>query len=81
MPDYEYGIGTRVLITDALDRHELNGLHGVIEAFEPIEDMEEITIPRILLDCGEVLYGCECWWVPERIAAEIETIVELEGRS
>ena len=23
--------------------------------------------PKIVLDSGEVVYGCECWWVPEDI--------------
>lgn len=25
-----------------------------------------ITNPRITLDSGEVVYGCECWWGDER---------------
>lgn len=24
-----------------------------------------ITNPRITLDSGEVVWGCECWWGPE----------------
>lgn len=32
-----------------------------------------ITNPRIKLDNGSVVYGCECWWGPENaIKARIE---------
>ena len=36
----------------------------------------EHTNPRIRLDDGQVVYGCECWWGSE---AEIKKI--LEGRT
>lgn len=26
-----------------------------------------IENPKILLDSGSVVYGCECWWGPEEI--------------
>lgn len=29
--------------------------------------------PKIKLDCGDVVWGCECWWGPEdQIKASIE---------
>lgn len=40
--------------------------------------------PRIVLDCGKVVWGCECWWaeedrVKERLAACSEVInVDIE---
>lgn len=49
---------------------------GVYEgAFVPIEAVgeiaevlreEQIENPRILLDSGAVVYGCECWWGPQQ---------------
>jgi hypothetical protein len=37
-------------------------------------DMGRIN-PRIRLDDGEVIYGCECWW-----GSETEVRKQLEGR-
>lgn len=34
-----------------------------------------LLIPRIELDNGQVVYGCECWWGPEAIVRE-----RLSGR-
>ena len=36
--------------------------------------------PRIRLDNGDVVYGCECWWGPEDVVRkkfEGKTIVEI----
>jgi hypothetical protein len=39
------------------------------------------TNPKILLDSGEVVWGCECWWGPEDEAkaekAKLITVVEI----
>lgn len=63
--------------------------YGVYEGrFPPVEavgmiaemsrDIPDYTNPRIRLDSGKVVYGCECWWGPEtRIKA---TLVDAESR-
>ena len=37
------------------------------------------TNPRIRLDSGKVVYGCECWWGPEiRIRKQLEGAVVID---
>ncbi len=34
--------------------------------------------PKILLDSGDVVWGCECWWGPEaEVKAEREKLDEI----
>jgi hypothetical protein len=62
---------------------------GVFEGdFEPLEAVgwlaeaareDHIANPRIRLDSGKVVYGCECWWGSEdEIRARI-TVAEQAG--
>ena len=43
-----------------------------------------IPSPKIILDNGKTIYGCECWWAPEaqianRLASDCEvTIVDVD---
>ena len=44
--------------------------YGVYEGDFIIEDKSvrydgERKVPRIRLDSGDVVWGCECWWGPE----------------
>ena len=34
---------------------------------------EEFENPKILLDSGKVVWGCECWWGPEE---EVKTYIQ-----
>lgn len=41
--------------------------------------------PRITLDSGDVVWGCQCWWGPEesvraKIAGRAVELVDLDGR-
>lgn len=67
-----YGFGT------------FEGNHIPEEAVGPFaEAMRELKVenPRIRLDSGEVVYGCECWWGPENAIREkleaYKTILEV----
>lgn len=79
-------IGDRVgaILSGTEQTVELIGF-GVYEGdFVPVEavgmfaeigrELEHLN-PRIKLDDGEVVYGCECWW-----GAEDEVRKQLEGR-
>ena len=35
-----------------------------------IENLQRLTNPRIKLDDGQTVWGCQCWWGPESKAAE-----------
>ena len=69
-------VGTRVsTIRNADERTVYTFGLGVYEGdFVPDKDLPGIagmfgemsrTNPRIKLDSGEVVYGCECYWAPE----------------
>lgn len=43
----------------------------------------KVTNPKIVLDSGKVVWGCECWWglekaVKDRIEKEKWTVVEID---
>jgi len=29
-----------------------------------------VTNPKLLMDDGTIIWGCECWWGPEKLARE-----------
>jgi len=35
--------------------------------------------PKLQLDNGKVIFGCECWWCPEEKAKKIIEAYEKEG--
>ncbi len=72
MPGYE--IGTRVGAIASANKDEVHLFgYGVYEGdhepppnvMGPFGYMKGLTNPKILLDSGEVVWGCECWWGPE----------------
>lgn len=77
-------VGTRVGAILSADQDEVNFLgYGVYEGeFVPDVDipgfpglLAEMGIPnpRIRLDSGETVYGCECWWGEEdKIREKVE---------
>jgi hypothetical protein len=38
------------------------------------EDVPREPNPRIRLDSGQIVYGCECWWGPEDKMKKIESL-------
>lgn len=70
-------VGSRVgaiLGTDADKPKTLNFFgYGVYDGDLPNGPMGQFPNPRITLDSGEVVWGCECWWgAEERIKQELE---------
>lgn len=63
------GNGTYVEdVTVYVVRHE-DGISSAKFAEEPPEGMEDVaevvsSNPKIILDSGEVVYGCQVWWAP-----------------
>ncbi len=39
--------------------------YGVYEGDHPCPFFGDIPNPRIGLDNGQIVWGCECWWGPE----------------
>lgn len=43
---------------------------------------QQVTNPKIELDSGKVVYGCECWWGPEEEVRQrleaFEDVVEVD---
>jgi hypothetical protein len=79
MFDYDKKAGMRVLAVCKLDRDTKQVVifgRGVMTGAEvptgAVGQIAERLIsetslnPRILLDTGEVIWGCECWWLPEQ---------------
>ena len=64
IPDYDASPGLRVLVFSG-DQEEDWGLGTII-------DVEEGYPSRIELDNGRVTRGCECWWIPKKVAEELE---------
>ena len=65
-----------------------DGDHVPTEGVGPFADMMKkanIPNPKIILDSGRVVYGCECWWGPEeeirkKVAAyEKVVIVDIDA--
>lgn len=52
-----------------------------LEAVGDVAEMlkaDKITSPKILLDSGKVLYGCETWWGPEELVKKgVATVTEV----
>lgn len=82
MSTYPAGMRVGAILSGTAKRIEFLG-YGVYEGdFVPEsaggfmgEDMQAlgITNPRIKLDSGKTVWGCECWWGPEdSIKAEVE---------
>ena len=74
-------IGERV---GALQRTEENTVYvfgfGVYEGHHPVDPEAGgfnfgQSNPRIRLDSGKVVWGCECWWGPEELIRK-----HMEGR-
>lgn len=74
-------VGTRVGAILYADTQKVGLLgYGVYEGdfVPPVEANEmlstlDITNPRIKLDDGRTVWGCQCWWGPEdKIKANIE---------
>jgi hypothetical protein len=63
-------IGSRVLaLLDVKDGVVHSFGEGVYAGdFVPPEDIGGLNLgfpnPRIDLDCGKIVWGCECWWGP-----------------
>ena len=61
-------VGTRVWAIQSSDDEIVNafgwgtfaGFHN--PPFEPYNEMPEFLNPRIDLDNGKVVWGCQCWW-------------------
>ena len=76
-PKEKWG-GLRVEVTSA-DQKKLLG-PGTIRELVPLDvefeegSTERLTdsMPRIELDSGEELLGCECWWIPLELAEELK---------
>ena len=61
-----YQPGIRVgAIQDADDKNVNLFGYGVYDGDLPCELSIGETNPRISLDNGEVVWGCQCWWGPE----------------
>ena len=62
--------GYGVYVGDEVPPEEAGGFGGIVRAAGH-------TNPKILLDNGDVVWGCECWWGPEpairRRLAQYET--------
>jgi hypothetical protein len=79
MFDYSKKAGMRVLAICKLDRDTKRAIlfgRGVMVGMEvphgaagPTAEQiisEDSLNPRIDLDTGETVWGCECWWLPEQ---------------
>lgn len=40
--------------------------YGVYDGDIPCPNLDGIPNPRITLDNGEIVWGCECWWGSEQ---------------
>lgn len=67
-------IGARVGAIVSANKEEIKMFgYGVYEGDHPLPSnirgpfgyMEGVRNPKITLDSGEVVWGCECWWGPE----------------
>ncbi len=64
-------IGTRVLAVKDATQTEVNIYgYGRYIGDEPCPVMSGIPNPKIVLDNGDVVWGCECWWGAAEIAEE-----------
>jgi hypothetical protein len=81
-----YAIGIRVGAILSMDDETVNLLgYGTYDGDEipVVNGMEVLPIanPKITLDSGKVVWGCECWWGPEdKIKEQVEgkEIVEVD---
>jgi len=75
-------VGTRVGVIESEEDGEVRFMgYGVYEG----EDLfaEELTTPRLRLDCGVVVHGYECWWTTEekmKTFLEGKTVVQMDMR-
>ncbi|MDR1516457.1 MAG: hypothetical protein LBS45_12265 [Synergistaceae bacterium] len=64
-------IGLRVLaFRDATDTEVNIYGYGAYVGNEPCPVMGGIPNPKIVLDSGDVVWGCECWWGAAEAAEE-----------
>lgn len=42
-----------------------------LSGFSEILRKSGVKVPRIVLDSGEVIFGCECWWDEEYKVREV----------
>jgi len=76
-------IGDRVGAVQSADEKEVRLFgYGIYEGDMPHPVMK-MSNPKIRLDDGRVVWGCECWWGPEKQIKEFigdkkVTIVKLE---
>ncbi len=56
--------------------------YGVYEGDFPCPNLGDIPNPRIKLDSGQVVWGCECWWGAEdkikRVVEESPAVEEVD---
>lgn len=64
-------IGMRVLAVRDATETEVNIYgYGKYEGDEPCPHLGDIPNPKILLDSGDVVWGCECWWGEAEVAEQ-----------
>jgi len=51
-------IGYGVYVGDEVPKGDIGGIGKILQE-------SKIPNPKIVLDSGKVVYGCECWWGPE----------------
>ncbi len=53
----------RVIAIRNADKNDVNIYgYGEMVGEEPCPYLFDIPNPKIVLDSGEVVWGCECWW-------------------
>lgn len=61
-----YKPGMRVGAIQDADQQVVNLFgYGVYNGDEPCEMLGGMPNPKITLDNGSVVWGCQCWWGPE----------------
>ena len=60
---------------DFVPPHEVVGPFGTMDDVEQSDGTMGLSNPRIRLDDGDVVWGCECWWGAEETFREA-----IEGR-
>lgn len=72
--------GMRVLAVRDATATEVNIYgYGKYVGDEPCPIFDGIPNPKIVLDSGEVVWGCECWWGAAE-AAEQKLQIQTGGR-
>ena len=75
----DIAVGTRIFCIYGADNDQVMLIgHGRYDGMFPVEDWAAGEIaeycrktgepnPRFTLDSGEQVYGCECWWMKDRL--------------